>query len=207
MDIQASKAELRKLAETHRAALSAEERAERSALACRAAIGLLEERFAAHREAAFSMFGYVPFRTELNVTPLMDWCWQRGGNVIVPRVARGGEKKMTLHTIRCVSELEAGRWGIREPAADAPSWPLTARIDVVIVPGLAFDAGGGRLGYGGGYYDGFMRAYKERTGIDPYKLALAFDVQIVAEVPMDGFDLRADAVVTESRKWIVPTDQ
>lgn len=202
MTIQAQKAELRKQMEAARASLTAEERADLSARVCSSAAALLEERQSAANRRNFTLFSYVPFRTELDVTPIMEWCWSRGGTIVVPKVIRE-RKLMSLHEIKSLEELESGRWGIREPAMSAPVLERLEDIDCVLVPGLAFDCKGGRLGYGGGYYDAFMRMSRENTGREPFKLALAFDLQLIPEVPMDHFDFRTDAVVTESRTCLI----
>jgi 5-formyltetrahydrofolate cyclo-ligase len=202
MTVQAHKAELRKQMEAARASLSAEERAEESARACAAAIRLLEERGDDADGRTFTLFSYVPFRTELDVTPVMEWCWNRGGTIVVPKVIRE-HKLMSLHQIKSLDELESGRWGIREPAMSTPVLERLEDIDCVLVPGLAFDGKGGRLGYGGGYYDAFMRMCRENTGREPFKLAVAFDLQLISEVPMDHFDFRTDAVVTDRRTCLI----
>ncbi|TNJ66768.1 5-formyltetrahydrofolate cyclo-ligase [Paenibacillus hemerocallicola] len=203
MAVKALKAQLRKQAEAVRASLSETERAENSALICKKAVRFLEDRLSFARGRSCTLFSYVPFRTELDVTPVMEWCWELGGTVVVPKVIRD-KKLMSLHVIRGNEDLETGKWGIREPLMSAPVWRRAADIDVMLVPGLAFDSMGGRLGYGGGYYDAFIRRCRENVGKEPFKLALAFDAQIVPEVPMDNHDFRVDAVLTENRQWILP---
>ncbi|RKN82203.1 5-formyltetrahydrofolate cyclo-ligase [Paenibacillus ginsengarvi] len=204
MTAKALKTELRKQAEAARAALSVEDRALYSAQACYEAIRYLDTLFPALGNDTFTLFSYVPFRTELDVTPIMQWCWQRGGRVAVPKVI-ADRKLMSLHLIGGLDELVTGKWGIREPEMSAPIVSDLSAIDVMLVPGLAFDGEGGRLGYGGGYYDAFIRRCRENAGKEPYKLAVAFDVQRVAAVPMDDHDFRVDAVVTEKHKWLVTT--
>lgn len=204
MTAKALKTELRKQTEAARAALSAEERAFYSAQACDEAIRYLDTLFPTIENDTFTLFSYVPFRTELDVTPVMQWCWQRGGRVAVPKVI-ADRKLMSLHLIGGLDELVTGKWGIREPEMSAPIVSDLSAIDVLLVPGLAFDGEGGRLGYGGGYYDAFIRRCRENAGKEPYKLAVAFDAQLVDAVPMDDHDFRVDAVVTEKRKWFVTT--
>ena len=93
----------------------------------------------------------------------------------------------------------AGRSACIEPAASAAEVPLDA-LDVVIVPGLAFDADGRRLGFGGGYYDGAFGAGKSGSGHRrPALIGLAYDFQIVAHCPADDGDVPVDLVVTEAR--------
>lgn len=203
MSVKALKDKLRKQAEAARAALSEAERAERSSSVCGKAIRFLEERLSFAGNGSRTLFGYMPFRTELDVAPVLEWCWEQGTTVVVPKVIRD-RKLMSLHVIRGYEDLETGRWGIREPRMSAPAWERTADIDAMLVPGLAFDASGGRLGYGGGYYDAFIRRCRENAGKEPFKLALAFDAQIVPEVPMDSHDFRVDAILTESRQLLRP---
>jgi 5-formyltetrahydrofolate cyclo-ligase len=81
--------------------------------------------------------------------------------------------------------------GIPEPAR--PEW--VEAVDAIVVPGLAFDAGGGRLGHGGGHYDAMLAA----LGPGPARIGAAFDCQVVGNVPTGPRDERMDAVVTETR--------
>jgi len=98
--------------------------------------------------------------------------------------------------------LEAGPLGILEPAPECRASVDLAAIDLVLVPGVAFDRRGGRLGYGKGYYDRFLAEVAERRGSLPALVALAFSVQIVEAVPLDGWDVRIPQVLTE-RELIV----
>lgn len=200
MTVKTLKAQLRLEAESLRASLPEQERRIRSARVCDRAIRLLEERLDDSSGSPPVLFSYVPFRTELDVEAVMAWVWERQGTVVVPKVRRR-DRHMSLHAISCLDELEAGKWGIREPRPDIPVWERLSELDTMLVPGLAFDRKGGRLGYGGGYYDAFIRKYREREGKEPFKLALAFDVQIVPDVPMDRHDFRLDALVAESGLW------
>jgi 5-formyltetrahydrofolate cyclo-ligase len=97
------------------------------------------------------------------------------------------------------NELRSGRFGIPEPAA-GPSELLTPS-DVVLVPGLAFDRGGWRLGRGGGHYD---RAFPPGSE-SPWLVGVGYSFQWIAEVPHDSRDRRVDAIVTENgwawRAW------
>ncbi|PYI52918.1 5-formyltetrahydrofolate cyclo-ligase [Paenibacillus flagellatus] len=200
MTVHASKTDLRKRMEAIRSSIPAEERAAMSRSACRAAIRMLERMRAEAGDRPFTLFSYVPFRTEADVTPVMRWCWECGGRVVVPKTIRD-RKWMSLHLIQSLDDLEAGAWGIREPSMSAPALERLSELDAMLVPGLAFDAKGGRLGYGGGYYDAFVRRCRAAGEREPFKLAVAFDAQIVPDVPMDDHDFRIDAVVTDRRQF------
>ena len=91
------------------------------------------------------------------------------------------------------ADLTPGPWGIREPDPRRCPPVRPGDVDLVLVPGVAFDAGGGRLGYGGGYYDRLLGTCAEATTL----VAAAFEVQMVERVPMGPGDRRVDLVVTE----------
>ncbi len=148
-----------------------------------------------------SVMAYVPFRSELDTTLLIEWCWRTGVTVIMPRCIRS-DRSMTLHVVRAWDELSPGAYGIREPHPEsAERCPPAFIPDVVFVPGLAFDRHGGRLGYGGGYYDRFHDRLKRLAGESgramPHWIGLGFETQAVAAVPMDEHDARMHAVITE----------
>ena len=197
MSVQTQKAALRKRVEALRSSIGADERRRKSEVICGTAVRLLEHAAFRKTDGDRMLFTYVPIRAEVDVRPLIEWCWSRRIRVVVPKVIRE-RNAFSLHAIERFDDLEPGAWGIPEPKPSAPELPDVRLVDAVIVPGVAFDPRGGRLGYGGGYYDRFMRRCREE-GAGPFKLALAFDVQIVPEVPMDAHDFRVDAIITESR--------
>lgn len=145
-----------------------------------------------------SLFTFMPFGHEPDIFPVAQWCWKQGIPVLVPKTIRE-PRKLRLHRIDAPDLLVPGTWGIREPVESAP---MADGLDVVVVlvPGVAFDPQGGRLGYGGGYYDRFF-AELRGAGNNPLKLAPAFDLQLVDRVPMEAHDERMDRVITESREY------
>jgi 5-formyltetrahydrofolate cyclo-ligase len=141
----------------------------------------------------------LAFRSEWDTTPLVLTALAAGMTVAVPRVDPFA-RMLALHAIANVErDIEVGYQGIPEPRAHCP--PVTpAVIDWVLVPGVAFDAAGRRLGYGGGYYDRLLPLLPA----DAARVAGAFDLQIVELVPAAPHDLRVDSVVTESRTLTCP---
>lgn len=135
---------------------------------------------------------YLAQPDEVATDGVMDAAWSSGKQVCVPayRADRGdyGLCRLSRETTRV-----AGRWGIEEPAD--PRW-LDAALGLLVVPGLAFDAAGGRVGHGGGYYD---RLSGQEWVRDAARVGVAFDWQVVERVPMCAHDVRMDAVVTEAR--------
>lgn len=124
--------------------------------------------------------------------------------VVAPRVDWDGGT-MTPALVEPGAGFVVRQFGIPEPGDDAPA--VDAReIDLIVVPGLAFDEAGGRLGRGAGYYDRFLEGLEdvERPGGDrPRAVGLGFEAQIVASVPREPHDRLLDAVVTEAGSRLV----
>ncbi|MCX6971383.1 MAG: 5-formyltetrahydrofolate cyclo-ligase [Verrucomicrobia bacterium] len=113
--------------------------------------------------------------------------WPEGKRIAMPR-AEGDD--LQFHWVASRAELRPGRFGILEPAAQAPD--AGSGFDLILVPGLAFDLRGGRLGRGRGFYDRFL---SNARGL---RVGVCFEDQIVGDVPEEPHDLRMDFVVTPS---------
>ena len=151
------------------------------------------------REHIRSMLIYVPFRSELDTKPLVEAAWQEGIAVYVPR-CRPEDRSMTLHLLRRWDELQAGAYGIMEPdPRHCPAEPDVFVPEAVIMPGLAFDLSGGRLGYGGGYYDRLHERFSAggKRHEFPRWAGIGFGEQVVERVPMDTTDARLQVLITE----------
>ncbi len=92
-----------------------------------------------------------------------------------------------------LSQLTRSRQGLLEPDAELTELADASEAELILVPGLGFDARGARLGLGGGYYDRFL------AEVEGTQLGLAFEWQLLSEVPMSGHDQRVDGIVTELR--------
>ncbi|MCF2940090.1 5-formyltetrahydrofolate cyclo-ligase [Paenibacillus alkaliterrae] len=164
-----------------------------SEAACAKAKVLLEKR------SASAFMAYVSFRSELNLAELIEWGWQTGRDVIVPR-CDAADHSMTLHYLRSWEELMPGAYGIMEPnpAVTLPIYNGFAP-DVVFVPGLAFDRKGGRLGYGGGYYDRFAAEQLQlgEAATRTLWLGAAYEAQLVERVPREAHDVQMHGLITE----------
>lgn len=140
--------------------------------------------------AADSVLVYAHVGSEVATPALVRAILADGKRLVMPRVAKEG---LVLHAVADPeTELAAGVWGIPEPL---PALPVVAPGDVALflLPGLAFDAAGGRLGYGRGYFDRVL------AGASGRKVALAFDGQVVEAVPRGPRDVAVDRVVTPTR--------
>ncbi|MBA2943171.1 5-formyltetrahydrofolate cyclo-ligase [Paenibacillus sp. CGMCC 1.16610] len=202
MNIRERKIELRKDMEELRSSITAEEREEKQQRIHERMTKLCSDRLlgAQQQEASVppTIMTYMPFRSELDVAPLMEWCWQQGIRVLVPKVV-ADTKTMNLHIIHAYDDLESGAWGIREPHCNVPIEQDLSTISMILVPGLAFDMDFGRLGYGGGFYDRFMQLFAARGLKRPFAVAAAFDKQLIPAVPSSWHDFRVDGIVTESK--------
>lgn len=200
MNIKERKIELRTQAEAVRSAITEEERERKSRIISDKLIERLEQLLGPELSVRRrpTLFTYMPIKTEVDVTPVLEACWKRQWRVVVSKVVPA-YKQLKLYEVRSYADLHQGMWGIREPVPRAKQLFDIRQIDVALVPGLAFDMNMGRLGYGGGFYDRFMQQYV-RTGLPkPYIIAAAFEDQLVPEVPMGLFDFRINELITESR--------
>jgi 5-formyltetrahydrofolate cyclo-ligase len=180
-----SKAELRALVRAARAAVPEPARRDAAIRDAAGAVGLTGV------VGARGVLSYCATPEELDPSPLTRRLSQSGARIAYPRVCAPGE--LTLHW-GDACELEPGYCGLLEPPAGSEEATL-AEIGLVLVPGVAFDAECRRLGMGGGFYDRLLAALPPTT----LRLALAFDEQIVDEVPSEAHDVTLDAVVTPRR--------
>ncbi len=135
---------------------------------------------------------YASFRDEVDTLSLIEESLDEGKKVILPRV-EGPELK--LYRVTGTAGLPRGFMGIPEPAGDEPAAGID-EADIVIVPGVAFDLSGGRLGYGKGYYDKLLARRARPVPL----VALAYEAQIYeGKVPMAPHDIRMDWIITEER--------
>jgi len=136
----------------------------------------------------------LPFRSEWNAMLVVERAIAAGKIVAAPRVAPAERMLRAYRIADAARDIEPGYRGIPEPRDGCHAIALD-RIDWVLVPGVAFDTAGRRLGYGGGYYDRLLPFVSPRAA----RVAGAFDMQIVDAVPTAAHDLGVDVVVTEQR--------
>ena len=134
---------------------------------------------------------YWPFRNEIDVTPLLDRINSMGCDCLLPVIV-GHKKPLQFRQWKPDDTLEVSWFGNFEPPRLNPI--LVPKI--LVIPLLAFDSAGYRLGYGGGYYDRTLATLRNRVGI--LAVGAAYEAQKVDSVPHSQFDQRLDAVVTEN---------
>ena len=131
-----------------------------------------------------SVFVYLSYSSELSTEPLVEECLERGFAVYAPRV-EGKEMVAVLYG----EDFMISGQGIREPIGEA----FDGDVDIVILPLLAVDEQGNRLGYGGGYYDRYLRKHTKSL-----KVGYCFDFQVLKEVPKEDGDEPLDVLVTDA---------
>jgi 5-formyltetrahydrofolate cyclo-ligase len=171
-------------------AMAEEARAQASLKICREAGAL-----PAFREAQTVAF-FTPLATEPDIHPLVEEAWAQGKRIAFPLMSReGGVPRLDWHAATSWDDLVmTGPFGIREPDPARCARVASDELDLIFVPGLAFDARGVRLGRGGGYYDVALAALDVGTP----RLGLFFARQQAPEIPRDAHDQMLTGVVTES---------
>jgi len=134
--------------------------------------------------------GYAPLKSEIDPLPLLTLLARRGHPIALPYVEAAG-RPLLLKRWRPGDKLAAGQFGVRQPAASAP----TLRPDILLVPLVGFDSAGNRLGRGGGFYDRTISELKSRGPLTT--VGLAFAAQHMLRVPCEPHDERLDWIVTE----------
>jgi 5-formyltetrahydrofolate cyclo-ligase len=149
-------------------------------------------------QRARAVLAYAGFGTEVDTDAFLRTVLADGKVLALPRIDKANNVLVLYRVTDLDTDLEAGPWGIREPKPDPSRIFALREADFVLTPGLAFDAQCNRMGYGKAYYD---RLFADCPGEIPYRLALAFDCQIVDKVPVSLNDVRLDAVISPSREY------
>ncbi|MDX2220440.1 MAG: 5-formyltetrahydrofolate cyclo-ligase [Burkholderiales bacterium] len=187
-----AKVTLRKRILAAREAMPATQRKLESMLLC----GRLNANIRYQR--AHAVLAYAGFGTEVDTTEFLRTVLADGKALALPRIDKA-RNVLTLYRVEDLDrDLESGPWGIREPKVNPARIFALREAEFVLTPGLAFDPECNRMGYGKGYYD---RLFADCPGEIPYRLALAFDCQIVDHVPVSTSDVRLDAVIAPSREY------
>ena len=168
--------------------LPAGERAAASGAICRRVLQM--EPFARARRIAL----FASFRSEVDTGELIAGALERGKEVFLP-VTDLEARRLRFYLIDSPDDLVPGAYGIPEPDPSGREAAALETLDLVVTPGAAFCADGGRIGYGGGYYDRVLAVTQQRAP----SVGLAFERQIVDQVPAGEHDRRVDWIVTERR--------
>lgn len=145
-------------------------------------------------QAARSLLFFAPLPTELDVWPLLADSLALGKTVALPRFDPATRNYCACPITNLATDLEVGQFGIREPNSACAANPLK-RLDLILVPGIAFDLHGRRLGRGKGFYDALLATVRGAT------CGVAFDEQIVESIPVEPHDIHLNCILTPTR-WL-----
>lgn len=173
------KKELRRTIRERKRAMTEEEIVQRSEK-----LGKLFVQSEAYKNAK-TIYGYLPYNQEVRTVPMLEQALKDGKKVAVPKVYGDEMKFLYLDDL---SKVSKGYAGIPEPIADEPV--ADDETALVLMPGLAFDPAGHRIGYGGGFYDKFLAAEPNHP-----TLALCYEFQMLPELHTEEHDIPVDTVL------------
>ena len=131
---------------------------------------------------------------EVATRPILERAWSEDKRIACPKV-EWRPRGLVSYAVTAADQLVEGRGGLLEPDPERAR-PVEEGFDLVLVPGLAFDRRGGRIGYGAGFYDRFL----EET--DALKVALAYSLQVIDSVPVEPHDVPVDRILTEDESIV-----
>ena len=144
---------------------------------------------------ANTIMAYIDFRNEVLTEKIIKTAIADGKRIVIPISVVETRQLILSEIINYDSELESGAYGILEPKPEYIREVDPKLVDLVLIPGVAFDERGFRVGYGAGYYDRFL----ERVRPDTSKIALSLELQMVEYAHEDSHDVPVDIVLTEDR--------
>lgn len=175
-----NKADIRKTMLNKRDALSVEVKRQKDIIICERLEKLIEDN------DYNVIHSYIPMGSEIDLTELLKRLIAKNKTIVCPKSLPKKEMKNLI--LQSLNELENGRFGTKHPAGGLE---YKGDIDVFIVPGLAFDKRGFRIGYGSGYYDKFFSSNKKG-----YKVGISYNFQVIKAVPNEIHDISMDLIVS-----------
>jgi 5-formyltetrahydrofolate cyclo-ligase len=136
---------------------------------------------------AKSILLYFPHKNEVDTTYIIEKLLEQGKDVILPKVVGFHINPIKISDL---TSLKSGYAGIKEPEGE--TYPLE-KVDIIVIPAIAFDMTGHRLGYGKGYYDRLL------SKVDALKIGLAYDFQVLEKLPSEPHDIPVDMIITPTK--------
>ncbi|MBN2374565.1 5-formyltetrahydrofolate cyclo-ligase [bacterium] len=183
-----SKASIRRIYSSKRDGLTADERRIKSCLIIERLLSLPEF------QEAESCLAYASFRSEVETDSLISTIIEMGKRLALPVTDLKAKRLLLCEIKNGLKSLSPSTYGIREPSLNGNRLIYPNEIDLFIVPGVAFDMNGTRLGYGGGYYDRLLCGVRSKPAF-----ALAYEIQIASALPCEATDIRVKKILTEDR--------
>ena len=145
---------------------------------------------------AEKIFIYISYDSEINTKVIINRALKDKKKIYVPRT-EFKTRHMDAVEITTLDNLVESKYGILEPKTEEPHIDPN-EVDLIVVPGVAFDRNGGRMGYGAGFYDRYFKKINKENIDKIVKLALAYELQILDKVPMNAQDVPVDYIITEN---------
>lgn len=143
---------------------------------------------------ARGIFTYIGFGSEIDTKIIIEDALKLGKEVYVPKIFN---KEMILIRIDSLENLVKSSYGILEPIGEENDFDIN-KLDLIVMPGVAFDEEFNRLGYGAGYYDKFL----DKNNLKCSKIALAYELQVLDNLEVEEHDKKVDQIITEKRKIV-----
>ena len=138
---------------------------------------------------------YIATKSEVRTQRIIESAQKDNKNIYIPLIIQDQHDLIPSLVIDFEKEIALGNLGIYQPKEDFHRFFPPSTLDLVIVPGVAFTQQGHRLGRGGGYYDRFLKKLSRQA----YSVGLAFEMQIIEEIPLEETDMPVDCIITEKR--------
>ncbi len=152
---------------------------------------------------ARSVMLYLPARGEVDTWPLLDHFWRRGSEILLPRCRDNTPGVMDAYAVTSREDLGPGCFGLTEPRADLARPVPNPEPEIILVPALAFDHHGYRLGFGGGYYDRFLPTLT----CAPLLIGPAYAFQFLDRIPSEPWDRPVEMVITPDATTHIPAER
>ena len=136
------------------------------------------------------IFTYISFGSEVDTIKIIKYSFSNNKEVYVPKINKQ-TKDMIALKIHNFNNMSVDKWGIIEPNS-VDKTNIGTDFDLIIMPGIAFDKQGNRIGYGGGYYDKYISKLNNASNL----LALAYDFQIIQDIESESHDIKVDFILT-----------
>ena len=142
-----------------------------------------------------AIFFFLSLPEEVQTEDMIREAFRLNKEVFVPLVDKEEGRLQVVRIPHLEIEFVRGEYGVQEPASQWREISSPERLDLIVAPGLAFDTSGGRIGYGGGYYDRLLR----QVPAEAVQIGVGFDFQVLDSIPRMGFDVPVQFVITETQ--------
>ncbi len=138
---------------------------------------------------------------EIDPVEVMQWCWKNSRQAYVPRVVQNHKNSLLFAQVTENTEFTENRYGISEPVVAQEQLLSAQDLDLVLMPLVAFDDNGNRLGMGGGFYDTTFEFIKKGNVVKPHLIGIAHEIQKVENIEAESWDIPLSTVVSDSRVY------